>query len=153
MEQRVYRGAMTAEGLADYLVAQFDPRPDVQAQKLGRGDSFVVQVGGGDDPGQIRRALTVAIAAAHDGAPGVTVTMGEQEWFSPEQTGHTAFWTLLGAIVTPWALLMLVFPVKNMLEDMAVVSPRILWDHVQMYAASSGAHLAETRDLVHPHGG
>jgi hypothetical protein len=47
VEQRVYHGSVTPIELADYLVQQFDPQRDLQAQKMGEGDSLVVQIGRG----------------------------------------------------------------------------------------------------------
>ena len=41
MEQRVYRGDIDPEQLADYLVMQFDPQPDLQAQRVGQGRSLL----------------------------------------------------------------------------------------------------------------
>src|SRR4051812_43359291 len=40
MEQRTYRGSLTPDELADYLVAHFDPQEHLQAQKLGSGNSL-----------------------------------------------------------------------------------------------------------------
>jgi hypothetical protein len=149
MEQRNYRGSVTPEGLADHLVGRYDPLPEVQAQKIGQGSSFLVQLGGGDDPRKIRRALTVAIAA-REGEPGITVTMGEQQWLTAEQAGHAAFWGLLGAIITPWALLMLIFPLRELAADLAEISPTRVWEAIELYAASQGATLENTLHLEHP---
>ena len=35
MEQRIYHGEVSPGELADHLVQQYDPRPELQAQKLG----------------------------------------------------------------------------------------------------------------------
>ena len=64
MEQRIYHGEVSPGELADHLVQQYDPRPDVQAQKLGEGDSLLVQIGRGDQPEKVRHAVTVAITRA-----------------------------------------------------------------------------------------
>ncbi len=151
MEQRIYHGTITPDGLAQHLVDEFDPKPNVQAQKLGRGETFLVQLGGGDTPDQVRRAVTLAIAQADDGLPGVKVTLGEQQWINNEQAGHVAFWTLLGAIFTPWALFMLIFPLKDLVEDLSEVGPERIWNSVELYCASQGATLNMSTTLAHPH--
>src|SRR4029079_13083449 len=76
MEQRIYHGNVTSEGLANYVVQRFDPQHDLQAQKLGEGDSLVVQIGRGDTPEEIRHAVTLGITRAPDSEQGVAVTMG-----------------------------------------------------------------------------
>ena len=78
------------EGLADYLVQRFDPQHDLQAQKLGQGDSLVVQIGRGDVPEEIRNAVTVGITRATDSEQGIAVTLGQQQWITPKLATHAA---------------------------------------------------------------
>ena len=63
MEQRIYRGNLSPAGLAEYLVQQFDPREDLQAQDLGQGDAHAVQIGRGDVPKDLRHAVTAFFKA------------------------------------------------------------------------------------------
>jgi hypothetical protein len=67
MEQRIYQGSVTPEGLADFLVQQYEPKKDLQAQKLGQGESFIVQIGRGDEPEELRHAVSVAISRPPEG--------------------------------------------------------------------------------------
>src|SRR4051812_11891163 len=102
MEQRVYHGSVTPMELADYLVQQYDPQPDLQAQKAGEGASLMVQVGRGDTPEERRHAVTLAITQAPDGQPGVVLTLGQQQWLTPKMATYTAMMGLVSALVTPW---------------------------------------------------
>jgi hypothetical protein len=149
MEQRIYHGTVTPEGLADYLVQRFDPQQDLQAQKLGQGDSLAVQIGRGDVPEELRNAVTVGITRATDSEQGVSVTMGQQQWISPKIATHAAMIGLVGLLITPWALFGLLWPVSELLGSQAL--PGDIWSAVETYALSQGAALAESRDLAHPH--
>src|SRR6476469_9401476 len=90
MQQRIYHGTVTPEGLADYLVQRFDPQHDLQAQKLGQGDSLAVQIGRGDVPEELRNAITVGITRATDSEQGIAVTLGQQHWITPKLATHAA---------------------------------------------------------------
>jgi hypothetical protein len=150
VEQRIYHGTVTPEGLADYLVQRFDPQQNLQAQKLGQGDSLAVQIGRGDVPEELRNAVTVGITRATDAEQGVTVTMGQQLWITPKIATHAAMIGLVGLLITPWALFGLLWPVSELIGGQAL--PGDIWSAVETYALSQGATLAESRDLAHPHG-
>jgi hypothetical protein len=150
VEQRIYHGTVTPEGLADYLVQRFDPQQNLQAQKLGQGDSLAVQIGRGDVPEELRNAVTVGITRATDAEQGVTVTMGQQQWITPKIATHAAMIGLVGLLITPWALFGLLWPVSELIGGQAL--PGDIWSAVETYALSQGATLAESRDLAHPHG-
>jgi hypothetical protein len=150
VEQRIYHGTVAPEGLADYLVQRFDPQQNLQAQKLGQGDSLAVQIGRGDVPEELRNAVTVGITRATDSEQGVTVTIGQQQWITPKIATHAAMIGLVGLLITPWALFGLLWPVSELIGSQAL--PGDIWSAVETYALSQGATLAEARDLAHPHG-
>ena len=77
MERRTFSGAFNAATLAEHLVNHFDPQPNLQAQDLGQGGAHLVQIGRGDQPTELRHAVTVAIADIGDGS--VTVALGQQQ--------------------------------------------------------------------------
>jgi hypothetical protein len=149
MEQRIYHGNLSPDGLANYLVQRFDPQHDLQAQKLGEQDSLVVQIGRGDTPEEIRQAVTLGITRAPDSEQGLAVTMGEQQWISPKVATHAAMVGLIGVLITPWALFGLLWPLSELLGGHAL--PSEIWSAVETYALSQGATLAQTQDLAHPH--
>jgi hypothetical protein len=149
VEQRIYHGNVSPEGLADFLVQRFDPQHNVQAQKLGQGDSLVVQIGHGDVPEEIKHAITVGITRATDSEQGIMVTMGQQQWISPKMATYAAMIGLVGLIITPWALFGLLWPVSELIGSRAL--PGEVWSAIETYALSQGAALAQTQDVQHPH--
>ena len=80
MERRTFSGTFNAATLAEHLVSHFDPQPNLQAQDLGQGGAHLVQIGRGDQPAELRHAVTVAIADIGDGS--VTVALGQQQWLT-----------------------------------------------------------------------
>lgn len=151
MEQRIYHGNLNPEAFADFLVQRFDPQENIQAQKIGQGDSLVVQVGHGDVPAEIKHAVTVGITRASDAEQGVVVTMGQQQWISPRMATYAAMMGLIAVLVTPWALFGLLWPVSELIGSRTL--PGEIWSAVDTYALSQGASLAHTNDLTHPHAG
>jgi hypothetical protein len=149
MEQRVYHGSVTPNDLADFLVQQYEPQKDLQAQKLGQGDSLMVQIGRGDEPEEIRHAVTVAITNPTDGSTGVTVTMGQQQWITPSRATFAAMMGLIGVLVTPWALFALLWPLSDVIGGATL--PSDIWNTIDTYLASRGASRAAATDLAHPH--
>jgi hypothetical protein len=149
MEQRTYHGTISPGELADHLVQHFDPQPDIQAQKLGEGDSLAVQIAGGDDRANQRNVLTLAIVRATDAEQGVTVTIGQQQWITPEMAGHAAVIALIGVLVTPWALFGLLWPIREAVSAYTRVSS--IWNTVETYTLAHGATPASSTNLTHPH--
>lgn len=149
MEQRVYHGSITPEGLANYLVQHYDPQENLQAQKVGEGNSLLVQIGHGDNPAEMRHAVTVAIAGSHSEEPGVTVTMGQRQWITEEEATHAAFWGLLALLLTPWVLFALLWPLSEMISRSTL--PADIWTTIDTYAASQGSAIGQVESLVHPH--
>src|SRR5687768_16710075 len=111
MEQRTYQGNVEPEAVADYLVQQFDPQPNLQAQKLGQGTAFMVQIARGDDPAKKKNAVSLTIARPAGQETGLVITMGQQEWITPDMAMHGLVIGLIGMLITPWALFGLLWPV------------------------------------------
>jgi hypothetical protein len=151
VEQRVYHGAVSPGELADFLIQHYDPQRDLQAQKLGEGDSLIVQIGRGEKPEEIRHALTVAITRAADGGPGLSVTMGQQQWFNPGMAGFAAMMTLISVLVTPWALFALIWPLSDLIGSATL--PNDVWNLIDTYMSSRGATREQVQQLTHPHVG
>jgi hypothetical protein len=149
MEQRIYHGAVTPDGLADFLVQRYEPQHNLQAQKIGQGDSLVVQVGHGDVPEEIKHAVTVGITRATDSEQGVIVTIGQQQWITPQKATYAAMIGLISVLVTPWALFALLWPVSELIGSRSL--PNDIWSTVETYILSQGATLAQTQELHHPH--
>ncbi len=149
MEQRTYHGNITPAGLSDYLVQKYDPQADLQAQKLGQGDSLMVQIGQGDTPDEIRHAVTIGITRSPNDPAALLVTMGQQQWIDPKMMGYVAMMGLIGIMVTPWALFALIWPISRMLGSTTL--PSDIWNTIELYTTSQGAATGATQKLVHPH--
>lgn len=151
MEQRIFRGEkLKAEALANYLVEYFEPRHDLQAQRIGQDQAFLVQVARGDVPGHRRHAISVTLAhQEEDGEQRLVVTMGQQQWLDHGTTNLTLALSLLGAVITPFALFALLWPLNDMMGSVAL--PSDIWREVQLYVHEQGGDLVETRVVRHPH--
>jgi hypothetical protein len=149
VEQHIYHGNVTPEGLADFLVQRYDPQPDIQAQKIGQGETVAVQIGHGDLPEKIKHAVTVGITRATDSEQGIVVTMGQQQWITPNMAAYAAMMGLVSVLVTPWALFALLWPISDLIGSRTL--PGDIWNTIETYVLSQGASLARTQDLAHPH--
>ena len=149
MEQRVYHGAVSPDQLADYLVQQYDPQKNMQAQRIGEGDSLVVQIAMSDDPEKKHGALTLAVVRATDAEAGVMITMGEQQWITPQNVAHTAMMATIAVLITPWALFGLIWPLSQIVS--ARMLPNDVWNTIETYMLGQGAQRAYTQDIQHPH--
>jgi hypothetical protein len=143
MEQRVYRGNARPNDLADYLVQHYEQQRHIQVQKLGQGDTVMVQIGAGRHPDRVRGALTIGIAPLPDSS-GVVITMGQQQWLGPD-FGRTVTGSLIGAMFTPWALFSLIWPLSDMASSMSL--PQDIWNTIDMYCTSAGATLAGSQQM------
>jgi hypothetical protein len=149
MEQRIYHGGnATAEGLANFLVQQYEHDDHDAAQKLGEGKAFIVQIGRRDPEHAHDRALTIGISPSSEDAHDITVTMGSQQWLS-NTSGYAVIGTMIGALFTPWALFGLLWPLTEALTGRTPAST--LWNQIDAYMIGQGATLAQTQQLQHPH--
>ena len=146
MQQRRYTGALPAEALAESLVKFFDPQHDLQAQSFSQNGNTVVQVAFGEDPAKERFAVTLGIVPDSD---GLTVTMGEQQWMDFSGATSAAVLTLIGILVTPWALFGLLWPMSKLLASRAL--PGQVWSQVDQWVTMNGGVLAGAQTLEHPH--
>lgn len=151
MEQRTYQGDVSPNGLADFLVQHYGNQDRLQAQKLGQGDALAVQIGEEHHhhEGNLRHALTLGIHRATGDEPGIVVTMGQQQWITPQMAAYAAMMGLISVLVTPWALFALLWPVSHLLGSRAL--PGDVWNSVETYVLSQGGSLAQTQELAHPH--
>ncbi len=145
MDQRTFQGTIEPDEVADALLAQFN-QGGTTAQRLGRGDRAVVQIGTFDRHRRVENALTVTVAKTAD---GVNVSLGQQEWLGAAADLAQAG---LGALFNPLSLL------GNLGEIVQDVSsfglPQQVWDTVDRYCKSVGAGLGgspQTTALVCPY--
>jgi hypothetical protein len=105
MEQRIYRGNIDPEALADYLVNTFNQGyGDTVAQKVGQGNQVLVQIGLLSHSGRrIHHSISVSIYRTPD---GVSVSTGQANWFDDPGLGGS----LIGALYWPP---MLLFPLAR----------------------------------------
>jgi hypothetical protein len=151
MERRIYRGNLTPAALAEHLVRHYDPLENLQAQDIGQGEAHAVQIGRGDVPRDLRHAVTVAITPAADGQQGIAVTLGQQQWITPQTATFAAAMGLIGVLVTPWALFALLWPLSDVIGSTTL--PGDIWNTIDMYVAGSGGSLDRAEELRHPHAG
>jgi hypothetical protein len=150
MERRVYHGNLSATALADHLVTTFDPQENLQAQRIGEGETCAVQIGRGDVPEDLRHAATVAITPLDDGGkPGIAVTLGQQQWLTPKMATYAATMGLISVLVTPWALFALLWPVSDLMGSMSL--PECIWNEIDNYVITQGGQFDHTEELKHPH--
>jgi hypothetical protein len=152
MDQRTYYGNFSPESLADFLVNHYEPQKGLQAQKFGQSGNYVVQIAYGDKPEDQRYAVTIGITPAVDnerGLEGLTVTMGEQQWFTVRMASYAAMMGLIAVLITPWVLFTLLYPLSKIIGSRDL--PGDIWQQVQMYVIGQGGSLGPSQTLSHPH--
>lgn len=176
MEQRQYRTTLTPEQVGDYLVQEYNQQRRTDAQRLGTGDSVLVQVRQGREDRQ-RPALTIGITrgdasqigdaaeapgishpadtepappAASTTPPPLTITMGEQQWFTSGHINGGVVGSLIGALFTPWALFGLIWPLSHGLRNL--FAPDEAWTAIENYILTQGGQRLSATTLAHPHG-
>jgi hypothetical protein len=143
MEQRRYQGNIPAEGLADFLVQRYSGERHTVAQKVGRSDSFIVQIGRARRR-RVAPSVTIGIARPEGGDP--LVTLGEQQWMTEDVASHAVVTGLVGALITPWALWGLIRPAVDLLGGQFL--PDALWNAVDTYVVSMGGTFAGAQNLA-----
>ena len=148
MEQRIYRGGSgTPESLADFLIQHFQQDPHLRAQKIGSGNSLIVQIGRQDRSD--RPALTVAIHRSTENDSDIVVTFGAQNWISDGMIGYAVMMGLIAILFTPWALFALLWPLLRLADHGDL--PGEIWSLVETYLVGQGATPAGVQTLEHPH--
>jgi ribosomal protein L40E len=141
MEQRIYRGSIDPNALAQHLLDTWD-QGDTLAQALEGDEGIIVQVGYrtdgffNDEP---QNALTLALEPLTD---GVRVTLGEQQWYR-EQGGQIMVGGLIGFF--PFFF---TWPLGGGHDE--PIDPQLamqVWESVESYTRQSGATTGETRQL------
>ena len=145
----MYHGNITPEALADYLVQHYNSQEKMRAQRIGQGDNLVVQVGYDHDHKEIRNAITIGIHHAPGSASDLAVTMGEQQWITPQLAGYAVMMGLVGIMVTPWALFALIWPLSQLFAAHAL--PGDIWNTIEVFTIGQGAVAGPTQTLTHPH--
>jgi len=105
----------------------------------------MVQVGRGDQPEEIRHAIT----RRSDGVPGVVVTLGEQQWLNPKMATFAAMMGLIRLLITPRALFALPWPVSELVGSATL--PGDVGNTIDTDLASRGAMVDATQQVAHPH--
>jgi len=141
MEQRIYRGSIDPNGLAQHLLDTWD-QSDTVAQALEGDEGIMVQVGqrtGGFFNDEPHNALTLALEPVAD---GIRVTLGEQQWYG-EQGGQFMVGGLIGffPFFFTWPL--------GGGHDQPVDSQlrAQVWESVEGYTSQYGASMGATRQL------
>ncbi len=139
MEQRVYRGNIDPNALADFLVQTFNQnynysgmydRYTTMAQKAGQGNSLLVQIARARTwSGRIRNALGVSITRVED---GLSVSTGQTNWLDLNDPGVTGM--LIGGIFFPPLLL---FPIIRGISNYTFYQD--VWNAIDSYCARAGA--------------
>lgn len=150
IEKRVYTGgSLSPEALADHLVGYFDPPRDVQAQKFGKENSWVVQIGRGDEPEDIRQAVSIAICLSDGDPPELQVTIGQQQWIHPRQTAFLGLMGLIALLATPWVLFAIIWPVSQILAATGI--PDDVRTQIDTWVAAHGGAFSHSVEMQHPH--
>ncbi len=131
MEQRVFHGNIDPEDLAEALEAEFN-RGEFVAQRMGRGDNFMVQVAtrrnqraGG------QTALSISVQKVED---GVAIGVGQQEWVGVAASlGKTAF----SALRNPLSLLGRLDDIAQDVQSLQLEAD--VWRTVEALARTVGA--------------
>ncbi len=134
MEQRVYQGSISAEGLAGALLDQWD-RDETVAQAFTEPGRAIVQVGqreGGWFSDEPHQAIALDIEEAGD---GLHVTMGQQQWI--KENGMQIF---AGGLLGFFPFFF-TFPLGQFLGEGTIdqTLPGQLWQSVDRFAGNVNA--------------
>jgi ribosomal protein L40E len=144
MEQRVYQGTISPEGLAQVLLDEWD-QGDTLAQAFGEEHHVVVQIGQreagwfSDEPQQ---ALTLGIEPTGD---GVRVTMGQQQWY---KNGGVQF---IGGGLIGLFPFFFAFPLGQLFGGDSGIDqslPGRIWQSIERYVGTDAAATGKTRRLT-----
>jgi ribosomal protein L40E len=141
MEQRIYRGSIDPNALAQHLLDTWN-QGDTLAQALEGDEGIIVQVGqptGGLFNDEPHNALTLALEPLTD---GVRVTLGEQQWYR-EQGGQIMVGGLIGFF--PFFF---TWPLGGGHDE--PIDPQLaiqVWESIEGYTRRDGATTGETRQL------
>lgn len=141
MEQRVYRGSIDSNMLAQHLLDTWN-QGETMAQALEDDQGVVVQIGyrsGGFFNSEPQNALTLALEPVAD---GVRVSLGEQQWYR-EQGGQIMVGGLIGFF--PFFF---TWPLGGGRDE--PVDPQLaqqVWASVEQYTQQTGGSQDSTQQL------
>lgn len=144
MEQRIYRGNIDPNALAQHLHDSW-ANGETVAQVLDGDEGVIVQVGYrtsgffNDEP---QNALTLALEPVDD---GLRVTVGEQQWYR-EQSGQIMVGGLFGFF--PFFFTWPLGGGRDEPVDQQLATQ--VWESVESYTDQSGGSRANTRQLPEP---
>jgi RNase P subunit RPR2 len=133
MEQRIYHGTLTPEGISEALIARFN-RGNLRAQQFGDAQRLIVQIG--TRPGAMAGGDTTLSVILQKVEDGVAVQLGQQAWLGiAASLGETA----MAAIRNPFNLL-------GRLDDLAQDISNLqineqVWGAIDEIARSAGASM------------
>ena len=145
MEQRIYRGIIDPNELAQHLLDTWD-QSDTLAQALQGDEGIIVQVGQrtsgffSDEP---HNALTLALEPVSE---GLRVTLGEQQWY--RDGGQFMVGGLIGFF--PFFF---TWPLGGGSDE--AINPQLtsqVWESVERYTQQYGAATGATTRLPQPSG-
>jgi hypothetical protein len=131
INRRTFHGALTAQDMADALLAEFG-RGNLRTQQIGQGDHIEVQIATRPGPASGGpTALTVQLQSVED---GVLVQLGQQAWFGVAASlAQTGLW----ALKNPWTL---VSRLDDLAEDLASIAlAERVWNVLTRTAEGAGA--------------
>jgi ribosomal protein L40E len=144
MEQRVYQGSISVDGLAQALLDEWD-RGDTIAQAFGEEGHVVVQIGqrgAGWFTDEPTNAITLGIEP-WDG--GVRVTMGQQQWY---KDGGVQF---IGGGLIGFFPFFFAFPLGQIFgsgqEEIDASLPGQIWRSIERYVEPQGGTTGKTQRL------
>jgi ribosomal protein L40E len=141
MEQRIYRGNIEPNGLAQHLLDTWD-QGDTVAQALEGDEGIIVQIGqrtGGFFSDEPHNALTLALEPVED---GLRVTMGEQQWYR-DGGGQIMVGGLIGFF--PFFFTWPLSGGRDEPVDSQLAAQ--VWDSIERYTGQYGAWTGETTRL------
>jgi ribosomal protein L40E len=146
MEQRIYRGSIDPNGLAQHLLDTWD-QSDTVAQALEGDEGMIVQVGqrtSGFFSNEPHNALTLALEPVSD---GLRVTLGEQQWYR-DGGGQIMVGGLLGFF--PFFFTWPLGGGRDEPSDPQLISQ--VWESVERYTQQYGAATGATTRFPQPSG-
>jgi len=151
MEQHIYHGGTaTPESVAGALITHFAHDPQIRAQQVGSGESFLVQIGPIAHPD--RPTLTLAahrLPATEPHAGDLAVSLGVQQWMSEEVVGFSGMAGIIELLFTRWGQNTLLWPIHEITEHGALAQQ--IWAVVDSTLTAQGGTLIDQQTLVHPH--
>lgn len=140
MEQRIYRGTIDPNALAQHLLDTWD-QGDTVAQALEGDEGIIVQIGqrtGGFFSDEPKNALTLALEPVDE---GLRVSLGEQQWY--REGGQLMVGGLIGFF--PFFFTWPLGGGRDESVDPGLASQ--VWESVEGYARQYGAPRATTRRM------